>query len=601
MAEAAELKSPPGMKADVWQYFGFKRYEDKDELDRTKAVCKLCQIEVKYSGNTTNLRNHLSRHHADTAKPVANQTALEKAFGVKFPSNSKRALSITEGLGIFISKDLRPYSVVENAGFKLLIKRLEPRYVLPSRKHLSETVIPQMYAKSKDTLAHSLKSAERVALTCDCWTSRNTVSYLTITCHHIDEEWRLASSVLQTRAVETSHTASNLADLLTEAIQEWGITDKNPAIVTDNAAKIVRAEQLMGHFHMGCFAHLINLASQAGLKTPAIARLLGRVRRIVAFFHRSPTASHTLKEKQQLFQLPQHKLIVDVTTRWNSSLDMLGRFLEQQPAISAALLSPDVRRRESDICTLTETDITTAEDVVKCLGPMKTATLAISEEASPTMSMVAPLQFQLLSQMTCTTEDSSVIKELKTAVHNNLNSRYEALTETLCVASSLDPRFKTLLFLSGEARDAVFLKLTSEAAHLNPSTDETTPEQEDTSHGSTDVAVPAPTQPKRQKDSSALMALLGSAYTPPETPLQRKTTPTERAEEEVATYRKVPSIPLSQNPLTWWQVHAGDFPLLAGLVKQYLAYPGPVFHLSESSQPLETLLVLKGAASLHST
>ncbi|XP_060787767.1 E3 SUMO-protein ligase ZBED1-like [Neoarius graeffei] len=117
---------------------------------------------------------------------------------------------------------------------------------------------------------------------------------------------------------------------------------------------------------------------------------------------------------------------------------------------------------------------------------MKTATLAISEEASPTMSMVAPLQSQLLSQMRCTAEDSSVIKELKTAVHNNLNSRYEALKDNLCVASSLDPRFKTLPFLSDEARDAVFLKLTSEAVHLDQSTDhaeETTPEQEDTSHG----------------------------------------------------------------------------------------------------------------------
>lgn len=274
MAEAAQLKSPPGLKADVWHHFGFKRFEDRDELDRTNAVCKLCRLEVKHSGNTTNLCNHLSRHHADTisAKPAANQTALEKAFGVKFPSNSQRALSITEGVGIFISKDLSPYSVVENAGFRLLVKRLEPRYVLPSRKHLSETVIPQMYAKSKDTLAHSLRSADRVALTCDCWTSRNTVSYLTITCHHIDEGWRLTSSVLQTRAVETSHTASNLADLLTEAIQEWGISDKDPAIVTDNAANIVKVVQLTGHFHMGCFAHLINLASQAGLNTPAVAR-----------------------------------------------------------------------------------------------------------------------------------------------------------------------------------------------------------------------------------------------------------------------------------------------------------------------------------------
>ena len=91
MAKAAPLKSPPGMKADVWQYFGFKRYEDKDKLDRTKAVCKLSQIEVKYSGNTTNLCNHLPRHQADTAKPVANQTALEKAFGVK---NFPRILSV---------------------------------------------------------------------------------------------------------------------------------------------------------------------------------------------------------------------------------------------------------------------------------------------------------------------------------------------------------------------------------------------------------------------------------------------------------------------------------------------------------------------------
>lgn len=125
---------------------------------------------------------------------------------------------------------------------------------------------------------------------------------------------------------------------------------------------------------------------------------------------------------------------MDVTTRWNSSLDMLGRFLEQQPAISAALMSPDVRRRENDLCTLTE-------DVVRCLGPMKTATLAISEEESPTMSMVAPLQFQLLNQMACTAEDTSIIKELKTAVHQNLSPRYVHLT-WLCSSSSTEMHMK---------------------------------------------------------------------------------------------------------------------------------------------------------------
>lgn len=103
--------------------------------------------------------------------------------------------------------------------------------------------------------------------------------------------------------------------------------------------------------------------------------------------------------------------------------------------------------------------------------------------------------------------------------------------------------------------------------------EETIPaQQEDTSHGSADVAVPAPTQPKRPKDSSALMALLGSAYIPETSPLRK--TPTENAEDEVTRYRKVTTIPLSQNPLTWWSVHAVEFPLLADLAKRYLCIPG---------------------------
>lgn len=42
---------------------------------------------------------------------------------------------------------------------------------------------------------------------------------------------------------------------------------------------------------------------------------------------------------------------------------MLERFLDQQLAISAALLSPEVSRNEKDLCNLKEKDITDAEDI----------------------------------------------------------------------------------------------------------------------------------------------------------------------------------------------------------------------------------------------
>ncbi|XP_051814940.1 E3 SUMO-protein ligase ZBED1-like [Acanthochromis polyacanthus] len=316
----------------------------KEKVARNWTRTTLCAkyVEVKYSGNTTNLRSHLIRHHPEHAQQpgyanrslALTQPTLEKAFGTKFPSTSLRAEKITSALASFICKDLRPYSVVENVGFRHFVHTLEPHYVIPTRKQLSHVTIPKMYADVKNNIATALKSAERVAVTCDSWTSRATDSYLTITCHYIDGNWCLVSHVIQTQAIEASHTATHLAELLTEVLREWELTDRVPAAVTDNAANIVRAMASMGLLHVGCFAHTLNLASQAALKIPSVARLMGRVRRIAAFFHRSTTVSHMLKEKQKLLNLCQHKLVIDVVTCWNSSLDMLERFLEKQPAIT---------------------------------------------------------------------------------------------------------------------------------------------------------------------------------------------------------------------------------------------------------------------------
>lgn len=125
-----------------------------------------------------------------------------------------------------------------------------------------------------------------------------------------------------------------------------------------------------------------------------------------------------------LLNWPCRKLKIDVVTRWNSALDILDRFLEQQQAISAALLSPEVRRSEKDLCTLTEADVTVAEDIVKALRPMKSATLVVSGENSATLSIIAPLHAQLLDEMRPNASDSTIIKELKYAVHENLSARY---------------------------------------------------------------------------------------------------------------------------------------------------------------------------------
>ncbi|KAJ8333936.1 hypothetical protein SKAU_G00412550 [Synaphobranchus kaupii] len=102
---------------------------------------------------------------------------------------------------------------------------------------------------------------------------------------------------------------------------------------------------------------------------------------------------------------------------------MAERFLERQPAICATLLSPEVRRTESDLCTLNETDVSNAEDTVKALKPMKDATTLMSEESNPTVCLIAPLNAQLLQNMSDTIGDSPMIHEIKHAIKADLLKR----------------------------------------------------------------------------------------------------------------------------------------------------------------------------------
>ncbi|KAI2657410.1 E3 SUMO-protein ligase ZBED1 [Labeo rohita] len=160
MAEGhgSQLKPAPAkLKSEVSKYFMFKGSDGKDEFDKTTVVCKLCPQELRFCNDTTNLRNHLSRRHADKLFGFSDsgQQRLDVAFACKLQSDSPRAKKITEAIAMLICKDLRPYNIVENEGFQNLIKVLEPRYVMVTRKCLSEMVIPKKYAEVKTNVESS--------------------------------------------------------------------------------------------------------------------------------------------------------------------------------------------------------------------------------------------------------------------------------------------------------------------------------------------------------------------------------------------------------------------------------------------------------------
>ena len=184
------------------------------------AICRKCGTEVQSAGGTTNLFSHLNRRHPDinietfkgspfketAVKPVVKTLSIMDAFARKYTPGSARPNEITAKIGDFIVKDLRPYSIVDSKSFRAMVKALDPKYTVPSRKHFSETVIPTMYRKVAEEVKKRIKEAEQVAITTDGWTSRATESFITITCSFINDDWQMVNYVLQTRVLSESHT-----------------------------------------------------------------------------------------------------------------------------------------------------------------------------------------------------------------------------------------------------------------------------------------------------------------------------------------------------------------------------------------------------------
>nr|XP_029497654.1 uncharacterized protein LOC115113798 [Oncorhynchus nerka] len=177
-------------------------------------------------------------------------------------------------------------------------------------------------------------------------------------------------------------------------------------------------------------------------------RLLGRMRKVVSFFHRRTTAAHVLKTKQEMLQLPTHKLIHRVTTTWNFTYDMLESHLEQQAAVYSALTDKTLEKHK-DIITLSDDDVKVAEEFLQVLKPLKTVTKLLSTETAPSVSMILPLKTRVLQSMAPSEEDSTITRDVTAAIREELNPRYPPynVQDYLHRSTALDPRFKSLSHL----------------------------------------------------------------------------------------------------------------------------------------------------------
>ena len=475
-SDSVNIVCHPKGKSKVWKHFGFVANEKGKIANDKKVICRLCEHQLAYSGNTSNLFYHLQKEHpgefatlrnetSAAATPVTkskhppaiSQSTMETVLATSTPyaknsSHNKQLLTATVE---FICHGLHAVSTVDDASFRNLLAVADKRYTIPTRTNFSRKLIPEKYMEVRAQVQKELESASRLSITTDLWTSQHQHrSYISVTAHFITNDFKFLSRCLAAKEVAEDHNAESLASVLQNVFEDWKITGKVYGATTDNGGNIVNA--CINHLklmHMPCVGHTLQLAVKRALEINRVKRALGRCRKCVEHFNKSTKATYKLREKQELLKIPQHALAQDCITRWGSTLHMLQRLQEQQAAIAATLME------SKDTHLMPEgSEWKVIDQLVEILTPFNLATETMSGEKYPTISMIIPLLHKLLNvTLKIHVDDDTCTKEIKEAISNDLCSRYQSTTiqKLLKVATYLDPRCKSLPFLSNTEKNFV--------------------------------------------------------------------------------------------------------------------------------------------------
>uniref|UniRef100_A0AAZ1XRF2 BED-type domain-containing protein n=1 Tax=Oreochromis aureus TaxID=47969 RepID=A0AAZ1XRF2_OREAU len=489
--------------------FLFKKLPD-GLLDKTRVRCTICKAEFKYHRSSSSLPHHLrAKHPTESTSTGPRQSTLQE-YGARGRITKNVREKLTNSLVVWIAKNCRPVSIVEDDGLREVIRAAsgDECYNLPSRG----TIVSRL---------HTLYGDQR-AQQSNHWTSVNNDNYLGVMAHFIDNDWTMQLFALTVSKTEERHYAEACADHILSVANEWEIKDKVTTLGTDSARNMVAAARLLPFEHMPCMAHILQRTVTVSLNDSAFERALAKCRKIVGHFKHSPANAQELKAQQAAHGHQTEPLVQDVPTRWNSTLEMIKRIQRNKSGLTTILTQPN-----SKVTMLTDQELDRLQKLEELLEPCRYVTELLGGERYVSCSMVLPALCHLFRIM----EDSSNLTWLK-------------------IATALDPRFKDLKCLSKDERREVWASVHD---LLMAETDAHQPSAQTTEEPS----------PKKSKMSISLLSSPDSDTEEEE----------DAIDCCLNLYKAEPKIDIGECPLQWWLKGEGAHARLAPIARKYLSTP----------------------------
>ncbi|XP_025987689.1 E3 SUMO-protein ligase ZBED1 isoform X2 [Solenopsis invicta] len=470
--------------------------------------------------------------------------------------------TVSDAIAEFIIMDLQLPEIVEGRGFQRLVATLRSPCEIPSKNKLEEEIIPRIYDNFRESVATSLSCvASELALTIEEWQSNNDESFVTVSVYYqSNAEATLECKILSTLHAPLDWEEAQWGTIIDSLLLDWDLkVDRiTAAVVSTSRTELIVALTNRGLTVVPCLLYTLQVCAQNCFENPIVSQTLAKCRSLIGAIISHPAALASLTMQEQLSELEENTILLDYPAVWISTYTMLEQMLARRNMITSILESID--GIDQDMFEITNEQWKIMEDIVNVLEPFKVTIMTLSEEKMPLISLLKPLLWQLVSSHLKVKElDSDNAKSFKEALSDMLCDRYADYNVTLLlqIATTLDPRFKTMPYVTEEEKNVVSAPIKEMLTKLIQE------ETGDVSVKSEDEAVPS-----KKTKVSGMEFLLGSLCTtkvgmPAE----------EKADLEIVQYQSEPSAPLHHCPLQWWSKVSAKCPNLAKLVSRYHCVP----------------------------
>jgi hypothetical protein len=118
------------------------------------------------------------------------------------------------------------FIVVEENYFINFVRSLHPSAKIPNADTIKNKIMAY-YEADKIRMKEILKNLPgKVSFTIDCWTSPSTKSFLSITAHFINKEWKLQNVIVDFIQMQDVHTGSNIKDAFLLGLSDMSLENK---------------------------------------------------------------------------------------------------------------------------------------------------------------------------------------------------------------------------------------------------------------------------------------------------------------------------------------------------------------------------------------